>query len=102
MARIEDSATTPTDDEGGSTLWAWVAVAFIVLSTFVVFIGAALLTPGSMFSCNMYTRAGWFFCDWAREFVANVVLLTLLLVGTTVPLALVVGMTRALVRAARD
>ena len=99
---MAESTTTPTDDEGGSALWAWVAVLFIILSTFVVFMGAALLTPGSMFSCNLYSRAGWVLCDWAREFVANVVILTVVLFGTTVQLALVVGTTRALVRAARD
>jgi|AntDeeMinimDraft_4_1070355.scaffolds.fasta_scaffold00320_16 magnesium-transporting ATPase (P-type) len=102
MARIEESTTTPTDDEGGSTLWAWVAAFLIILVTFVGLVGAVHLTPGSPSSCNLPSRSGWFLCDWTREFVANVVIMTLVLVGTTVPLALVVGMTRALVRAARD
>ena len=102
MARIEGSTTKPTDDEGGSTLWAWVGVLFIVLFTLTVFIGAVLLTPGNPFSCDMYTRAGWLLCDWVQEFVANAVILMIVIFGTTVPLALVVGFTRALVRAACD
>ena len=102
MARTEESITTPTDDEERSALWGWAAATLIILVTSVVFMGAVLLTPGSPSSCNIPNLGGWFLCGWARKFVANAVVLTLVLVGITVPLALVVGMTRALVCAARD
>jgi hypothetical protein len=98
---MEESTTTPTDDVR-STLWAWVAVLFIILSTLVGLVGAILLTPGSPSSCNMYTRAGWFLCDWARGFVANAIIMAVVIFGTTVPLALVIGFTRAAVHAVRD
>ena len=102
MARTEESTTKPTDDEGGSTLWTWVGVLFIILFTLTVFMGAVLLTPGNPFSCDMYTRAGWLLCDWVQEFVANAVTLMIVIFGTTVPLALVVSFTRALIRETRD
>lgn len=102
MARIEESTTTPTDDEERSTLWGYVAGFLIILVTFVGLVGAVLLTPGSPSSCSIPNPGGWFLCGWARAFVANVVIVTLVLVGTSVPLALVVGLTREMVRAARD
>lgn len=99
---MAESTTTPGDDHVRSTLWAWVAVFFIILFTLTVSTGAVLLTPGNPFSCNIPNPGGWFLCAWAREFVANAVLLTAVLSGTTVSLALVVGFTRALIRETRD
>lgn len=87
-------------DEDGSLRWAYLASAAIVAVAAGVLVGALLLTPGVP-ECRLYTARSAVLCPWYRTYVGNAWGLFLAVVVVVVPVGLVVGFSRALVRQLR-